>query len=161
MPLYHVSAAPLAADQTLQPGSWGRRLRQFRKGGQPLADVRDGFILAWETGLEIARRLVAPKAPSRLECVFTCATTADAAAFQARFRPNTAVYEVVPEPSDCPMFVGDYDLITGSGDDPFLDTLVDRSLLYWSSSSTQGIAEVLIGGNVRVLRPIQLGADSR
>src|SRR5262249_8412689 len=74
MPLYHVSAAQLSAGQVLQPGAWGRTTRQFRKNGRALTDVGDAKILAWESCLETARRMLAPKAPSRLDCVFTCET---------------------------------------------------------------------------------------
>jgi hypothetical protein len=151
MPFYHVSTAQLIAGQLLQPGAWGKQWRQFGKNGRALSDIRDGFILAWEIGLETARRQIAPNAPSRLECVFACNTTVDAAAFQTRFRPGAATYEVEPASEASPIFVADYDLITSSSEDPFLDVLVDRSIRYWTSRP-QGIAEVLIGGAARVLR---------
>jgi hypothetical protein len=44
--------------------------------------------------IETARQLSAPDSPSRLECVFTCETIADAIAFRDRFRKDSAVYEV-------------------------------------------------------------------
>ncbi len=65
------------------------------------------------------------------------------------------VYEVEPASPATPTFVADYDSITEAGDEPFIDTWVERSIKYWTSAP-QVIAEVLIGGDVRVLREIQL-----
>jgi hypothetical protein len=155
MPFYHVSATPLAAGQILQPGAWGRTTRQFRRNGRALANINDATILAWESCLETARRVLAPKAPSRLDCIFACETTVGAASFRARFRPTATVYEIELVAAGAPTFTADYDLITDTGDEPFVDTWGDRSIRYWTSHP-QGIAEVLIGGDVRVLRASQL-----
>lgn len=155
MPFYHVTQAQLTAGQILQPGEWGRRTREFRKNGRALSDVNDGKILAWESCLETARRVLAPDSPSRLDCVFTCETLVGAASFRARFRASGGtVYEVEPASNTAPTFTADYDLITDTGDAPFVDTWVDRSIRYWTTP--KGIAEVLVGGDVRVIRPVQL-----
>jgi hypothetical protein len=155
MPLYHVSSAQLVAGQILQPGAWGRTTRQFRRNGPGLTDIGDAKTLAWESCLETARRVLAPTAPSRLECVFACETLVGAATFRARFRTNATVYEVEPETSTSLSFVADYELITDAGDEPFVDTWVNAATRYWTSVP-RGIAEVLIGGNVRVLGAVQL-----
>ena len=42
-----------------------------------------------------------------------------------------------------------------AGDEPFVDIWVDRSIRYWTSAP-QGIAEALVGGDVRVIRAVQL-----
>jgi hypothetical protein len=120
-----------------------------------LTDVGDAIILAWEGCLETARRVLASTAPSRLDCVFACETAIGAAAFRARFRANATVYEVEPESTSSPHFIADYDLITDAGHEPFVDTWANAAIRYWTSKP-QGIAEVLIGGNVRVLKAVQL-----
>jgi hypothetical protein len=153
MPLYHVSLAQLAAGQVLQPGAWGRVTRRFRRKGNALTNLGDAKILAWESCLETARRTLVPKAPSRLDCVFACETLVGAASFRARFRTNANGIEPVSAAS--PTFTADYDLITDAGDEPFVDTWVERSIRYWTSAP-KGIAEVLIGGDVRVVQQIQL-----
>jgi hypothetical protein len=78
-----------------------------------------------------------------------------AASFRARFRTNATVYEIEPVSAASPTFTADYDLITDAGDEPFVDTWVERSIRYWTSAP-KGIAEVLIGGDVRVVQQIQL-----
>jgi uncharacterized protein DUF2441 len=150
MPLYHVSKAQLSVGQVLQPGEWGRTTRQFRKGGRALTEIGDAVILAWESSLETARRVLVPNAPSRFDCVFTCQAMQGAVAFRRRFRPQANIYEVETVSTTSPTFTGDYDLITDTGHAPFVDTWVEKAILYWTSKP-QGIAEVLIKGEVRVL----------
>jgi hypothetical protein len=58
-------------------------VRQFRRNGRALTDVGDAKILAWESCLETARRVLAADAPSRLDCVFACGTLVGAASFRA------------------------------------------------------------------------------
>jgi hypothetical protein len=65
------------------------------------------------------------------------------------------VYEVEKADSVSPTFMADYDLITDSGDAPFVDTWADRSIRYWTAKP-EGIAEVLIGGEVRVVQAVQV-----
>jgi len=52
------------------------------------------------------------------------------------------------------MYTADYDLITDSGDEPFIDVWVERSIRYWSTRPT-GIAEILIGGEVVIRKTVQ------
>jgi hypothetical protein len=152
MPLFHVSSARLSVGHILNPGEWGRRTREFRRGGRALVNVHDAVNLAWEASLETARRSHAPNAPSRLDCVFTCQTLDDARAYRTRFVPSGTIYEVEPI-STCPI-AADYDLITDTGSEPFLDLWVTRSIRYWTSEP-QDITEVLVGGDVRVVRVVE------
>jgi hypothetical protein len=146
---FHVSLMPLIAGQVLGPGQWGHTSRRFSKGGQPLSDVRDAFILIWETTLEAVRREVKPDAPSRLECVFACETVQEATAFRDHFRQGAQIYrvEVIGSPDT---HRGDYDLITGSGTAPFIDHIAERARRYWTDQAI-GMPELLIGGSVTVL----------
>jgi hypothetical protein len=52
------------------------------------------------------------------------------------------------------MFSADYELITDTGNDAFVDIWIDRALRYWTTEP-KGILEVLIGGDVRVVRAVQ------
>lgn len=151
--LYHVSQAQLSAGQVLQPGAWGRAVRQFRRNGRALTDLDDAKNLAWESCLETARRVLAHPTrhrawiayllarPSRVRRRFVHALERTQLSTKSRWRPES------------PMFTADYDLITDAGDEPFVDTWVDRAIRYWTSAP-QGIAEVLVGGDVRVLRSV-------
>lgn len=160
MPLYHVSTSTFEAGTILKPGRWGEVVRQFGKHGRALVDVGDAQNLAWEAVLEAARRASAPDAPSRLSCVFTCETLAAAEAFRNAFRSGATMYEVEKVDSASPTYVADYDSITGANDRPIVDFWVECALKYWTAKPT-GIAEVLVGGEVKIIRPVQSSASKK
>jgi hypothetical protein len=69
MPIYyHVSTVPHPPGFVIPHGRFGSLFTN-----RP-ATVEDGFVMTWEAVLETARRLVAPTAPSRLNCLFACDT---------------------------------------------------------------------------------------
>jgi hypothetical protein len=92
---FHVGKPGLAPGTVLHPGNWGKRTREFSPAGKVLTNATDAQNLMWELALETARLLSAPNSPSRLDCVFTCETLADAQAFRDQFRKGDAVYEVL------------------------------------------------------------------
>jgi hypothetical protein len=148
---FHVAPSDLPLGELL-PGHFGRLIRAFSKEGRSLADLGDAKVLTWESCLELARRLKAPHAPSRLNCTFACFSEKDATTFRDRFRQGWAIFQVatIDEPA---IHLGNYDLITVGTADPFVDYWVDRAIRYWQEAPRDGaMVEVLIGGPVTVLR---------
>ncbi|WP_257195897.1 MULTISPECIES: DUF2441 domain-containing protein [unclassified Bradyrhizobium] len=148
---FHVSTIDHPIGAVLEQGSWGRTTRAFGSS-RPLAEVNDAKTLAWEATLEAARRAFGSSAPSRLDCIFAAASAEDAITFRDRFRPGAHIFEIQPNKT-APIYVADYDLITGPGG-AFIDTWVTRSVTYWTSPP-RGMAEVLIGGSVTILRRME------
>ena len=75
------------------------------------ATVEDGFVMTWEAVLETARRLVAPTAPSRLNCLFACDTLSAAKTFQSNYRKAGTILKVEVG-IEVPTFSGNFDLIS-------------------------------------------------
>jgi hypothetical protein len=132
----------------VQPGRWGQCVRQWQKGGQTFNNHKEAYILIWEVALEAVRQAVIPAAPSRLDCVFGCATHGDAVTFRDRFRPGYQVY-AIEVASGLSMFIADYDVITNSISGAFVDTFVAQAFRYWTAAPV-GMREVLIGGPVTI-----------
>ena len=108
---FHVSTVYHSAGQVLQPGSWGNSARQFGAGPMLLSKVEDAKTLAWESNLETARRILKPDAPSRLGCIFGCASLVHALAFRDKYRAGAPIFEVAAA-DDVANYVGDFDLIS-------------------------------------------------
>jgi hypothetical protein len=147
---YHVGASGLVPGTVLQPGNWGKTTRQFGPAGRALTNFGDANILMWELALETARLLSAPSSPSRLDCVFTCETLADATAFRDRFRKGSGVYEVRCD-DNTPTYLGNFEAITYSNSTaPFVDHKSSLAISYWRDQP-KGIKEILVGGPVTVV----------
>jgi hypothetical protein len=145
---FHVAPTGLAAGTILQPGSWGRHIRQWEKGGATFNNHAEAYILLWEVALEAVRQSIAPAEPSRLDCVFACGSQADAIAFRDRFRPTQKVYPIEVS-TGTRTFVADYDVITNSIAGPFVDTFVGQAFRYWTQRPV-GMPEILISGPATV-----------
>jgi hypothetical protein len=149
MPTYfHVGPRGLQQGQVIQPGAWGRRVRNWKKGGATFNGHAEAYILIWEVALEAVRRAIANNQPSRLDCVFGCLTRSDAIQFQTR-RPGHQIYQI-DAAATVPTFIADYDVITNSINGPFVDTFVAQAFRYWSVPPV-GMREVLIGGPATVI----------
>ena len=116
-----------------------------------MTHLGDAKILAWEASLEAARLALAPGSPSRLNCLFTCRELKDATTFRDRFRPTSSIYEVAKTDEAAPTHVADYEMITDTGDEPFVDIWVQSALRYWRADDP-ALAEVLVGGAVSVIQ---------
>jgi hypothetical protein len=150
---FHVGKPGLAPGTVLHPGNWGKRTREFSPAGKVLTNATDAQNLMWELALETARLLSAPNSPSRLDCVFTCETLADAQAFRDQFRKGDAVYEVQYD-DGTPTHPGNFQAITYSNSTaPFVDHKSSLAISYWRDPPT-GIKEVLVGGPVTVVRQL-------
>jgi hypothetical protein len=145
----HVSHALHNVGDVIEPGAFGRSVRQWSKN-KPTDSPEALKNVIWESALESVRMVAKPEAPSRLACVFACRSQADATRFRDRFRVGAGLYAIEPAPP-CPTFFGDYDLITDSSFEPFVDHFSQRSVRYWTQEAS-GMCEVLIGGPVKVMQ---------
>jgi Protein of unknown function (DUF2441) len=141
---FHVAPAGLAAGTVLQPGVWGRHIRQWERGGAIFNNHAEAYILLWEVVLEAVRQSIAPDVPSRLDCVFACRSQADAIAFRNRFRSTQKIYSIEVA-TGIPTFVADYEVIANSIAGPLVDSFVGQALRYWTQKP-EGMQEILIGG---------------
>jgi hypothetical protein len=108
-------------------------------------------VLAWESVLEVARRSLAPKAPSRLNCVFGTPTLPEAKQFQQRFRVGAFLFEI-EAPASAPVHIGDFESITITvAGTPFLDTYIDAAMDYWTKVRAKSLRETIIGGTVTIV----------
>lgn len=53
---FHVAPAGLQRGHVVEPWGWGRRLRQWRKGGQTFTNHQEAYVLVWEVALEAVRQ---------------------------------------------------------------------------------------------------------
>ncbi len=153
--LYHVGGGHWQLGDNVTPGNWGKQTRQFGKGRgfKDFGNVNNAKIVGWEVALEVARQLIAPEAPSRLNCVFCTDDIESAKAFRDRFRSGDSIYEVTVDDS-VNTHIGNYDALTDVPEGPTVDTSVVTSKSYWADAPT-GIREILVGGIVKVSAKIE------
>jgi hypothetical protein len=153
--LYHVGNGGWKPGDSIAPGNWGKRTRQFGKGEgfRNYDTVGNAVVVGWEIALEIARQLTAPDAPSRLNCVFCTEDIESAKAFRDRFANDASIYEVEVE-DNVNTHVGNYDALTNGSNGATVDTNVATSKSYWTDAPT-GIREILVGGSVKVSNKIE------
>lgn len=152
--LFHVTTTDHQIGAVLQPGRFGALVRSPLVK-QTSVDVHTMNTLAWESALEVARRGVAPAAPSRLSCVFATPTQQEAFQFRQRYRAGVAHVFAISVASSSPTHVADFESITTMiAGKPFLDTFVDAAINYWTVVPQNTLREVVIGGPVTVLAEI-------
>ena len=101
------SGAPTRIMGKFGPPIWCRPDAAFQGRGRE----EDAKTLAWESNLETARRILKPDAPSRLGCIFGCASLVHALAFRDKYRAGAPIFEVAAA-DDVANYVGDFDLIS-------------------------------------------------
>jgi len=148
---YHVSTRPWLPDSVIEPGHWGALARAFgnQPGGMAFANIQQAKTMIWEMGLELSRKLSAPTAPSRLDCVFCTEDLPSAQAFRDRIVKGGMIY-VVEVDEETNTHVGNYDALTTVPQGALLDVVVAACKSYWTDTPT-GIRELLVGGNVTVV----------
>jgi hypothetical protein len=146
MPIYyHISTVPHPSGFVIQHGRFGSLFTN-----RP-ATVDDGFVMTWEAVLETARRLVAPTAPSRLNCLFACETLGAAKTFQSNYRKAGTILKVEAG-IEVPTFSGNFDLISNAQAGSFIERWASNAIKYWGEPP-DGMVEVIIGGPVTVVGP--------
>jgi hypothetical protein len=147
MPIYyHVSTVTHPPGFVIPHGRFGSLFTN-----RP-ATVEDGFVMTWEAVLETARRLVAPTAPSRLNCLFACDTLSAAKTFQSNYRKAGTILKVEVG-IEVPTFSGNFDLISFAQGGSFIERWASNAIQYWGEPH-DGMVEVVIGGPVTVVGPI-------
>lgn len=137
------------------PGSFGDNIRASRVR-QAVVQIDQLNTIAWESSLEVARRCLAPTAPSRLSCIFACLTFEEAHDFRRRFRPGAFVFEC-SIPDNTPVHIADFEAITTTiAGKSFLDTFVDAALVYWTGAQHSTLREVIVGGEVTIVAKLPL-----
>jgi hypothetical protein len=113
------------------------------------ANIQQAKTMIWEIGLELSRKLTAPTAPSRLDCVFCTEDIPSATTFRDRFAKGGMIY-VVEVDDKANMHVCNYDALASLPQGALLDVLVAACKSYWTETPT-GIREIVVGGNVTVI----------
>jgi hypothetical protein len=150
---FHVTTTDHHIGTELQPGRFGAAVRSSLVK-QTAVDVHALNTLAWESALEVARRCVAPSAPSRLSCVFGTPTHEEAKQFQQRYRVGSHIF-AISVPNSTPIHLADFESITTTiAGKPFLDTFVDAAIGYWKNTPENTLQEVIVGGPATVLAKI-------
>jgi hypothetical protein len=125
MPIYyHVSMVTHLPGFVIPHGRFGSLF-----SNRP-ATVEDGFVMTWEAVLETARRLVAPTAPSRLNCLFACETLSAAKTFQSNYRKDGTILKVEVG-IEVPTFAGNFDLISYKQGGTFIERWARNAIRYW------------------------------
>lgn len=152
--LYHVSSAKWAIGESITPGNWGTRIRQFGKGHgyRGYGSIGDAVNMVWEVALKAARRACGA-IPSRLDCVFCCEDVASARAFRNRFAQGSQIYEVEVDEATV-THAGNYDALTGMADGPTVEIIQASAGSYWQDDP-KGIKEILVGGAVKIVASIE------
>lgn len=149
MPFFHVTSHNWMSGDVIQPGGWGRQIRQFKPGGPK---PNDWNVVLWEVALETARLQFAAEAPSRMDCVFASESSVFAERFRDLYRPQSQVVAVEALDPQTTVHRGDFFLISRSqGPRPaYVDYMPVDAQSYWTSPPPQGHAELVIAGPVRV-----------
>jgi hypothetical protein len=147
---FHVSPVDHPIGTVLSPGRAGIQYRRYvTNGNLAPQNHKEAYELTWESVLETARRLSAPTAPSRLNCIYGCTTLAAAQAFRDKYRSGAPIFKIKVSKST-PTFFGDLEgLSNAKPGEPFLDKWVETAIKYWAQEP-KGATEVLIGGAVTV-----------
>ncbi|WP_313616466.1 hypothetical protein [Agrobacterium sp.] len=133
---YHVNYADFAIGEIIQPGGWGRQIRQFRPGG-PMPTPETLAVLLWEVAMESARVIVDPKLCSRLHCTFVWETIELAVSFRNQTRPNAHIFELEAT-SDNPTYRGDFSLITHNNPtQAYADYMSETCKKYWTTPASE------------------------
>lgn len=145
MDYFHVAPTILGMGSIIMPGNWGRVIRLYNWEGSSLITTYR------ELALEQARMMIAPKAPSRLGCVYACETIEGALKYRATNALTSLIYRVQKVDAASPVFRTSWALIGSSpveGASP-LPVLGENIQRYWIGNPDNDV-EVLIGGPVRV-----------
>lgn len=142
---FHCAPITLAPNSIIQPGNWGRILNHYEttNGQINLNAVNEGL-------LEWARRALAPTKPSRLSCVFTLPTLAEAIVFRDKHQRMGVIHEVRPTDDKSKRHDGDYDLAMTPYRGRYLAQMLDFPMRYWVDQPTANI-EILFECSVQVV----------
>lgn len=152
MTYFHLAPNHLAAGSVIEPGNWGRIVRDHTVAADEAVLGR----LYRELAFEHARKHMMPAAPSRLNCIFLFQTEQCARSFQDNQRNWRGVlHEVEPVDIEAPSHLTSWALFdsVGPNSPATLLSLDAKIRSYWTETPSSGI-EVLWGGSVRILRTI-------
>ncbi|MDQ0997028.1 hypothetical protein QFZ34_002210 [Phyllobacterium ifriqiyense] len=149
---FHVSYANWQIGAIIQPGNWGRQLRQLGTvsipidfGFSPLSYTK---TMIWESCFEAARLRIDPALPSRLDCVFLCDVQAHAEQFRNSYRQGAYVYTCDPVAPNVNQHLSDFSLMEVPNG-ALIDVIPPRAIQYWSNQPV-GTREIIYAGSVRV-----------
>lgn len=146
---FHCAPLKLGAGSIIEVGNWGRMF-QFHNW-ELLTVARDYREIAYEYG----RLKYAPRAPSRLNCVFVCETEIDARNYSRQNSHTAVIHQVELVDAAAPLHYAKWSLLNLSAQDgisPF-QSLEQDIQCYWQGIPDTDV-EVLIGGAVRVVRAL-------
>ncbi len=142
MPLYyHGSPHAFPVGHVITAGGHGRRYRSF---------MLPEHTHLFENACEDIRARYFPQKPSRFACIFACENEQALALFCTKFANREHYYEVEAVDPSVPLHRGTWNLVYGA----YLHGMVNCSWAYWTQAP-QDCVEVVIGGDVRVVRKIQ------
>ena len=149
---FHCLPAQLAPGSIIEPGNWGRIIHAYTLVQNNPPGISP--VAYRELILELVRKLVAPKKPSRLNCVFACPTEEDLRVFMsARNNPFDVAYEVETFDNPAIHIAGhDIPLLRFQQNDPYFSKMEDLAEEYWIGAPPTNRLEVVIGGPVKVIR---------
>lgn len=161
--VYHVSIYDYDEGHVLTPGRWGQSLS--KRPMDAIASKQTLCEIIWEFVRQLLEKEDSGGRVSRLKCVFACANVEFARYFRDGYVPGASIYEVEAlDGARCT--TGDFGLITW--DTATIPIAVERAQRYWSGTPVQirkidfdgqqlqmRLAEVLVGGSVKVIREAQ------
>ncbi|WKW50178.1 hypothetical protein [Rhodomicrobium lacus] len=144
---FHCAPLPLHIGSIIYQGNWGRLFSLYEaKVGEGLPT--NSFK---EVVLELSRKLYAPDAPSRLDCVFVTPTLEEGVAFRNKYQRTSIIYEVTPVRDSPRSHVGSYELALAPYPQKYFQAIFDMARDYWTIPAATN-REVLLGSAVRIER---------
>jgi hypothetical protein len=137
MAIIHFNKLTLAAGDVIQPGNFGRLLRELHQG--EVGNNGRIYVLgmvAREYLWEVVRRDLKPSAPSRLNCVFACPTEQDARLYAVENNPDDHMrcYEVEPVETTRATHIAALSHCTMSTGSSFINQMEAKARLYWEGT---------------------------
>ncbi len=152
---FHCLPAQLAPGSIIEPGNFGRIIRAYTTAGHsPPGSISP--VAYRELIFDLVRKLVAPKKPSRLNCVFACPTEEELRIFMSERNSLTDIAYEVEATGDPVIHLASHDLplLRFAAEDrcPYFEKIEKIAQNYWTGTPPAQRLEVLIGGAVRVVR---------
>ena len=108
-----------------------------------------------ETIVEMVRLEHYPQYPSRLSCLYTTRTYADALEWKKIFDSfNRKVLQIVKLKVQGTYFEGDGNLLPSNDSLPF-DKKIEQAKTYWNGNKENNLPELLVNGNIEVIDIIE------
>lgn len=154
--LFHFTAVRLSPGSLIKPGNWGRILRRYQHKSVTGQLFGNPWVVARELAFEMARREVAPRAPSRLECCYAVPSLDAAQRYREANDPHLiqVLHRVRIADPEAPKHEGALAFLNWPQQAVFLEPTLDLARRYWAGEAA-GDTEILTSSPLEVVECLE------